>query len=75
MLRCLCSHRENIQTRILEKMYLPLAQRNSENETENDFDRTDIRKICQETNSCSVFTHAEIIGLTFGGLGPVIKVV
>ena len=52
-------------------MYLP-EPRNSENEATNDFDRTEIRKICQETNSCSLFTGAEIIGLTFGGLGLVL---
>ena len=52
-------------------MYLP-EPRNSENETANDFDRTEIRKVCQETNSCSLFTGAEIIGLTFGGLGLVL---
>ena len=52
-------------------MYLP-EPRNSENEAANDFNRTEIRKICQETNSCSMFTGAEIIGLTFGGLGLVL---
>jgi len=54
-----------------EKMYLH-EPRNSENEAANDLDRTEIRKICQETNSCSLFTGAEIIGLTFGGLGLVL---
>ena len=53
-------------------MYLLVDQRNSQNHTENQLDRTEIRKICQETNSCSIFTHAEIIGLTFGGLGLVL---
>ena len=53
-------------------MYLLVEQRNSGNATENELGRTEIRKICQETNSCSIFTHAEIIGLTFGGLGLVL---
>ena len=45
-------------------MYIPVAPRNSENEAEGDLDRTEIQKI--------TFTHAEIIGLTFGGLGLVL---
>ena len=53
-------------------MYLPLKPRNSENDTGKEFDETEIRKICQETNSCSLFTYAEILGLTFGGLGLVL---
>ena len=53
-------------------MYLPLEPRNSENDATKELDKTEIRKICQETNSCSLFTYAEILGLTFGGLGLVL---
>ena len=45
-------------------MYIPVEPRNSENEAANDLDRTEIKKI--------TLTHAEILGLTFGGLGLVL---
>ena len=45
-------------------MYIPVAPRNSENEAANDSDRTEIRKIS--------WNYAEILGLTFGGLGMVL---
>ena len=44
-------------------MYIPVAPRNSENDAANDLHRTEVQKI--------TFTHAEILGFTFGGLGMV----